>query len=88
MNSNPKMANISLVQAYPVIGITHKEGFTYCPLTERCFTRGARLLNAELRATRAGQHVLRLFAEKGGRIGKNKNLMAMMRSHTNVIMYF
>jgi hypothetical protein len=72
MNGNLKMANTSLVQAYPVMGITHKEGFTYWPLTKRCFTRSARLLNAELRATKAGQHVLRLFEEKKARLGKTK----------------
>jgi hypothetical protein len=68
MNGNLKMANISLVQAYPVMGITHKEGFTYWP----SFTRSARLLHAELRATKAGQHVLRLFAEKKAGLGKTK----------------
>jgi hypothetical protein len=66
------MANFSLIQAYPVIGITHNEGFTYWPLTKRCFTRGAGLLNAELRATKAGQHVLQLFAEKEAGLGKTK----------------
>jgi hypothetical protein len=60
------------VQAYPVMGITHKEGFTYWPLTERCFTRGVGLLNAELRAMKAGQHVLRLFAEKEAGSGRTK----------------
>jgi hypothetical protein len=70
MNGNLKIANISLVQAYPVMGITHKEGFTYWPLAERW--RSARLLNAELRATKAGQHVLRLFAEKKVGLGKTK----------------
>ena len=70
MNGNLKMANISLVQAYPIMGVTHKEGFTYWP--ERCFTRSAGPLNAELRATKAGQHVLRLFAEKKTGLGKTK----------------
>jgi len=54
------------------MGITHKEGYTYWPLAERCFTRSARLLNAELRVTKAGQHVLRLFAEKKAGLGKTK----------------
>ena len=72
MNGNMKMANLSIVQAYPVMGITHKEGFTYRPLAKRCFTRSAGLLNAELRATKAGQHVLRLFAEKKAGLGKTK----------------
>ncbi|RFU25464.1 hypothetical protein B7463_g10870, partial [Scytalidium lignicola] len=46
------------------LGITHQEGFQQYPLCSYAYSSEAKALQKELRDTKAGQHVLRLFKEE------------------------
>ncbi|KAK5000580.1 hypothetical protein LTR66_000599 [Elasticomyces elasticus] len=50
--------------AYPVLHISHEEGYQQYPPGSKTISSEGRAFMTELRATRAGQHVLRLFKEE------------------------
>jgi len=58
-------ADITLAAlSFPVLGITHQEGYQLSSLPAGAWSPQGRAFQQELRATKAGQHVLRLFKEE------------------------
>jgi len=50
--------------SFPILGITHQEGYQLYSLPSKAWSSQGRAFQQELRATKAGQHVLRLYKEE------------------------
>lgn len=57
-------SSLIVTQSYPMLSITHAEGFQEHSMPPSVNSADAIKLREELRATPAGKHVVRLFAEE------------------------
>jgi glutathione S-transferase len=65
-------------QSCIVLGITHEEGYQLHPFSTKAWSFQGRALQQELRDTKAGKHVLRLFKEQryfGSPLPKKKSTL-------------